>query len=205
MDSSFLGNTIRQAESKTLLKRGEPYNLDVIKLERERIDGYLKDNGFYYFNPEYLLIETDSTIGNNRVNMYVVLKPNLPKNSRELYTIKDVFIYTNFRLNQSSSDTSSKGAKLYKGYYVIDRNNLYKPYLFEQAMQFEPNDIYNRKDHNLSLNRLVNLGVFKFVKNRFERVANSPFAQLNTYYYLTPYPKNHCGPSSMVHPKAITW
>jgi outer membrane protein assembly factor BamA len=189
MDSSFLGNTIRQTEARTLLKHGEPYNLDVIKLERERIDAYLKDNGFYYFNPEYLLIETDSTIGNNRVNMYVVLKPNLPKNSRELYTIKDVFIYTNFRLNQSASDTSRKGAELYKGYYVVDRNHTYKPYLFEQAMQFKPNDIYNRKDHNLSLNRLVNLGVFKFVKNRFERVANSPFAQLNTYYYLTPYPK----------------
>ncbi len=68
---------------------------------------------------------------------------------------------------------------------------LYKPYLFEQAMQFEPNDIYNRKDHNLSLNRLINLGVFKFVKNRFERDTTTPFAQLNT---LLPHAvlKSHC-------------
>lgn len=188
MDSSFLANTIRQTEKQTLLRRGEPYNLDVIKLERERIDAYLKDNGFYYFNPEFLLIETDSTIGNNRVNMYVTLKPGIPKGSKEMYTIKDVVIYTNFRLN-ATSDTSNRGVQTYKGYSVVDRGKLYKPYLFEQAMQFDPNDIYNRRDHNLSLSRLINLGVFKFVKNRFEKVPNSPFAQLNTYYYLTPSPK----------------
>jgi len=188
MDSSFIGNTIRQTEKQTVLRRGEPYSLDVIKLERERIDAYLKDNGFYYFNPEYLMIETDSTIGNNRVNMYVILKPGLPKNAKEMYTIKDVVIYTNFRLN-AATDSSRNTGQVYKGYTVIDRGKLYKPYLFEQAMQFEPNDIYNRKDHNLSLNRLINLGVFKFVKNRFERDTTTPFAQLNTYYYLTPSPK----------------
>ena len=188
MDSSFIGNTIRQTEKACLLRRCEPYSLDVIKLERERIDAYLKDNGFYYFNPEYLMIETDSTIGNNRVNMYVVLKSGLPKNAKEMYTIKDVVIYTNFRLN-AASDSARRSGQVYKGYTVVDRAKLYKPYLFEQAMQFEPNDIYNRKDHNLSLNRLINLGVFKFVKNRFERDTTTPFAQLNTYYYLTPSPK----------------
>lgn len=188
MDSSFVANTIRQTESKTLLRRGDPFSLDIIKAERERIDVYLKDNGFYYFNPEFLMIETDSTIGNNRVNMYVILKNGIPKSASEMYTIKDVVIYTNFRLN-AESDTSKRGGTLFKGYTVVDRNKNYKPYLFETAMQFEPNDIYNRRDHNLSLTRLINMGVFKFVKNRFEKVPNSPFAQLNTYYYLTPSPK----------------
>jgi outer membrane protein assembly factor BamA len=54
-------------------------------------------------------------------------------------------------------------------------------------MQFKPNDLYSRKAHNLALNRLINLGVFKFVKNRFEV---DPFTdELNTFYYLTPLPK----------------
>ncbi|MDF2191558.1 BamA/TamA family outer membrane protein [Paraflavitalea sp. CAU 1676] len=188
LDSSFLANTIRQTEKKSLLKRGEPFNLDMIKIERERIDAYLKDNGFYYFNPEHLLIETDSTIGNHKVNMYVTLKRGIPPSAKEMYTIKDVMIYTNFRLN-AASDTTANTGTLYKGYNVVDRNKQFKPYLFETAMQFQPNDIYNRKDHNLSLSRIINMGVFKFVKNRFEKVPNSPFAQLNTYYYLTPYPK----------------
>ena len=37
-------------------------------------------------------------------------------------------------------------------------------------MQFRQNDIYNRTEHNAPLRRLINLNVFKFVKNRFEPV-----------------------------------
>jgi outer membrane protein insertion porin family len=189
LDSNFIGNTIRQTEAKSVLKRGKPYNLEIIKLERQRIDAFLKENGFYFFNPDFIIIDADTTIGNHKVNLYVQIKAKVPQQAKEMYTIKNVYIFTNFRLNQSSNDTLLKNAVLYKGYYVIDRAKAYKPYLFEQSMQFNPNDIYTRTDHNLSLNRLISLGVFKFVKNRFEVVPNSPFAQLNTYYYLTPNPK----------------
>ena len=188
MDSSFIGNSIRETQVRTLLRPGNPFNLEMIKAERNRIDAHLKENGFYYFSPEYILVEADSTVGNHKVNMFVRLKPGVPHEARQLYTIKDVFVYTNFRLNAAAADTNKKGAVLYKGYYVIDRQKRYKPKLFEQALQFEQGDVYNRTEHNISLQRLVNLGVFKFVKNRFEP-ANSPFAQLNAFYYLTPHPK----------------
>ena len=56
---------------KTLLKPGKPFDLDVIKAERTRIDGLLKEKGFYFFSPEYLLVKTDSTIGNHLVDLYV--------------------------------------------------------------------------------------------------------------------------------------
>ena len=43
----------------------------------------------------------------------------------------------------------------------------------------------------LTLSRLINLDVFKFVNNRFEDSPNSQgdTGRLNTYYYLTPLPK----------------
>jgi hypothetical protein len=53
-------------------------------------------------------------------------------------------------------------------------------------MQFYPGDVYNRTDHNLTLNRLINLDLFKFVKNRFQPLADTP--KLDVFYYLTPYP-----------------
>jgi outer membrane protein assembly factor BamA len=54
-------------------------------------------------------------------------------------------------------------------------------------MQFSQGDVYNRTDHNRTLSRLINLNLFKFVKNRFEVVPiDSP--KLDVYYYLTPLP-----------------
>lgn len=188
-DSSILTTMIDSAARHTLLKKGDPFDLGVIKSERDRIDGYLKEKGFYFFDGDYLIIRTDSTIGENQVNLYVRVKQQTPREARQVYRIRDVYIYPGFRLNSSSNDTVKANASYYKGYYVADRRKLYKPRLFEQSMQFQTGDVYNRTDHNLTLNRLVNLNVFKFVKNRFEVVPDADTPRLNTYYYLTPAPK----------------
>lgn len=186
-DSSVLQQKINETVSETILKKGEPFDLDVIKGERIRIDNYLKEHGFYYFSPDFLIVQTDTTIGNNEVNLYVKVKPSTPEKARRVYTINDVYIMPNFRLNSNASDTAKQDAVLYKGYYVVDKRKLYNPRMFEQSLQFRPGEVYNRTDHNLSINRLISLGVFKFVKNRFAEVDDS--AKLNAYYYLTPLPK----------------
>ncbi|MDB5200058.1 MAG: hypothetical protein JWO92_2021 [Chitinophagaceae bacterium] len=184
---SQLGVAIKNTASKTLIKTGVPFNLDLIKGERLRIDAALKEIGYYFFSPDYLLIDADSTIGNNMVNLYITIKSNTPLAARKPYTINEIYVYSNYTLSTAAIDTSHAYEEFYKGYYVIDKEKMFKTNLFEHVMQFRPNDLYNRKAHNLALNRLINLGVYKFVKNRFEV---DPYTdELNTFYYLTPLPK----------------
>lgn len=188
-DSTVLQNKMNESVGNTLLKSGNAFNLDVIKAERERIDAHLKEKGFYYFNPDLLIIETDSTIGNHQVNLYVKVKPAAPENSRQAYTINNVYIFPDFRLSAGKTDTLKTNAEYYKGYYVVDPKKKYKPGMFARAMQFDPGDLYNQKDQHQSISRLINLGVFKFVKNKFDPLENSDSAKLDAYYYLTPLPK----------------
>lgn len=188
-DTSVLQKTINETADKTFLKAGDPFDLAVIKGERERIDAYVKEKGFYYFDPDFIIVQVDTTIGNNKVNLFVKVKPETPVQAKEAYTINDVFIYSQFALRANEADTSKNKAEFYKGYYVVDPKKLYKPRLFEQAMQFDPGDVYNRTDHGQTISRLVNLNLFKFVKNRFEPVPGIDSAKLNAYYYLTPFPK----------------
>ncbi|MEJ7683770.1 MAG: hypothetical protein WKG06_39090 [Segetibacter sp.] len=159
----------------------------MIKGERLRIDVALKEQGFYYFNSDDLIVFVDSTNGSDLANLYVDFKPEVSSNSKQPYTINNIYIYSNYSLNTAAKDTLKSDSVLYKGYYVIDRRKTFKPLVFEQMMRFETGEFYNRTEHNQTLNRLINLGTFKFVKNRFERVADS--FKLNTYYYLTPLPK----------------
>ena len=183
-----LKRAILQTLDKTLLKAGKAFNLDVIKDERMRIDAALKETGYYYFSEDYLLVEVDSTVGNNKVNLYLKVKEETPAESRKPYTIKDVFIYPNYNLNTTTEDITENNTIRYKGFYIIDSTKAFRPKVFETAMMFETGDLYNRADHNKSLNRLSNLGVYKFVKNRFD-LADTNRKQLNAYYYLTPLPK----------------
>lgn len=191
VDSSALGRAIKDTRSKSLLKPGEPFNLDIIKLERERIDAALKEQGYYYFSPELLIINADSTIGNHKVNMHLLVKEKTPSVAKKPYIIDDVYIYPNYHLNGKRSDTNHLSKSLYDGYYIVDPGKKFKPQLFPRILRFDSGDVYNRTDHNLTLSRLISLDVFKFVNNRFETSADSQgdTGRLNTFYYLTPLPK----------------
>ncbi len=186
-DSSDIAHKVDSAFSETLLKPGAPYNLDLIKAERVRIDRGLKELGYFYFKPDYVLVVVDSSIGSNKVNMYVKLKHReIPPEAYRVYTINDIFIYANYKLHGKSEDTGKAEAVVIDNYQVIDKKKTFKPIVFSQAMVFEKDDIYSLDDQNVSISRLVNMGVFKFVKNRFDPISES---LINVYYYLTPYPK----------------
>jgi outer membrane protein insertion porin family len=190
-DSSALGKAILQTKSKTLLRPKDPFNLDVIKGERSRIDAILKERGYYYFSPDLLIVNADTTKkGDHQVNMYLMVKENTADISKKPYIIDNVFIYPTYRINTATTDTAYTSANLYMGFYIFDPRKRFKPKLFPRIMRFDSGDVYNRKDHNLTLSRLINLDVFKFVKNRFELSPNSEgdTGRLNTYYYLTPLP-----------------
>ncbi len=180
--------SIDSLKRRSLLKVGEPYDLDVIKAERERINDRLKQRGYYYFSPDYLLVEVDSTVGKSEVDLTLRVKDDAPQKALEPYRIRDIFVYPNFRINDTlkSADNVIK-EKSYKDFTIIDPEHTFKPRVFDRTLYFEKNDLYNRRSHNLSLNRLINLGVFKFVKNEF-KPADTTGNYLDTYYYLTPLP-----------------
>jgi outer membrane protein insertion porin family len=184
-DSSDLSLAIGSLQPNTLLVTGKPFDLDVIKAERTRIDAGLKEVGFYFFSPEYLLVQVDSNIGNYKVDMKVSVKENIPEKSASIYRINNVFIYSNYSLNTARQDTSMVDMELYNGHYIVDRKKTFKPKLMDESMQFRTGEVYNRTDHNQTLRRLINLNIFKFVKNRFEE-AETDSPKLNVYYYLTP-------------------
>ncbi|MBD8083934.1 translocation and assembly module lipoprotein TamL [Chryseobacterium caseinilyticum] len=192
-DSSLINREIQILKEKTLLKAGNPFDLDVIKAERQRIDDGLKDKGFYYFNPDNIIVQADSTVSkNHKVEMIVKLKDNTPKLATEQFTIDKVVVFPNYNLRDAKkglynipmSEDSLKGYE-YNDIYVVDPKKKFKPRMFDRALYFDKGDIYNRKDHNLSLNRLISLGVFKFVKNEFV-VSDSLNHKFDAYYVLTP-------------------
>ncbi|MEP6466822.1 MAG: BamA/TamA family outer membrane protein [Parafilimonas sp.] len=183
-DSSTLSkNIVKHSVGKkyTLLKPNDPYDLDAIKAERTRIDARLKEFGFYYFSPDYLIANVDSTIGRYKVDIDMRIKPETPLPARQQYFINDVYVFADFDIN---GDTSLIGAKHFDNYTIIDPDNKFNPKLFGRTLVFKPGDLYKRTAHNLSLNRLITLGVYKFVKVRFE--PGDTANQLNAFYYLTP-------------------
>ncbi|MBC7654145.1 MAG: BamA/TamA family outer membrane protein [Oligoflexus sp.] len=187
-DSSKLGKAVTTLKESSYFKPGEPYDLDKIKAERTRIGAKLKEEGFFYFGPDYLIAQVDSTVGKHQVDIILKIKNETPNQAKKIFSIGNIYVYPDYSLGNDSIQKSIDSIQVYKDLIVIDPKKKFKPAIFDRALQFKKGDIYNRTNHNLSLNRLVNVGTFKFVKNEF-RPSNSLKNTLDAYYYLTPLPK----------------
>jgi outer membrane protein insertion porin family len=183
-DSSDLLKTLELSNKHTLLATGDPYSLNNIQTERTRLDLEIKTKGYYFFNPDYIMAYADSTIGNHQVNLFLNVKKTMPENARHAYTINRITLFPNYTF---APDTSKTGLTNFDGLLIRDTVHKFKPELFKLMVTYRPGAIYSSKDQNTTLNRLINLGTFGFVKNRFEVVKDSPgLYLLNAYYYLTP-------------------
>jgi len=192
-DSSLINKEIQTFTNKTFLKSGNPFDLDVIKSERDRIDNGLKERGFYYFSADNIIVQADSTVSKgHKVELNVKLKEDTPELATEQFSINNVIVFPTYNIQDvkkgkysvpMNPDSLAKYA--YDDIYVIDPQHKFKPKIFDRALYFKKGDLYNRSNHNLTLNRLISLGVFKFVKNEFV-VSDSLNHKFDAYYLLTP-------------------
>lgn len=183
-----LSKSIAKLADNSFLKKGDAYDLDVIKNERERIDANLKNEGFFFFNAEYLLITVDSTVGQHQVDMHVVIKNATPFDAEKPFKINNITVYADYKINGDTGKLKNV-TNYFDGYAIVDPQKKFQPKIFSRTLIFKKGDTYNRENHNLALNRLVTMGVFKFVKARFEKSDTIAGDYLNLFYYLTPTEK----------------
>ncbi|HLX65645.1 MAG TPA: BamA/TamA family outer membrane protein, partial [Puia sp.] len=187
-DSDLISNRIDTLQRSSLLKSGDFYDFETIKAERVRIDSRLKERGFFYFNPDYLIVDLDSGVGNNQVDMFMRLKDEMPDPVRKVYRIDSITAYVN---SGGPADTNRRlEVTTPEGYRVIDPARFLRPSVFSTTLLIKRDSLYRETEYNSSLSRLVSLGVFQFVKARFNPASSADSnSRLNLYYYVTPAQK----------------
>ena len=187
-DSSGITAVIKASAEKTLLKKGEFLNLETIRAETERIDLYLKENGYFFFEPGNLLVKIDS-LHAGKADLYVTIKEGTNKNTLKPWKLGEVLVYSNYVLESDSLIQKQQGNK-YKGFWLIDRDKQYKPSVFDKVVLMQEDSLYKRYRHSLTIERLMNLNTFKFVRIAFTPQKDTAHPVLNTKIFLTPTVKN---------------
>ncbi|RRA99052.1 translocation and assembly module lipoprotein TamL [Larkinella rosea] len=191
MDSTSLRKSMVEVKKRTLLRKDNPYRFDVIKLERERITQALQRQGFFYFQPDYIAVLADTAQGKHRTRLYLAIKPETPAAALLPYSIRDIYVYPNYSLSSNSTrtDTAQNRAVEFGKLKIVDPAGTYNPKLFRDIIALQPGKRYNSRAQDQTLSRFINVGSFKFVRNRFEPDEVGDSAVLDVHYYLTPYPK----------------
>lgn len=185
-----LSNTILKEKKKSLIKPGEDYNLATLEMERMRIDALLKDNGYFYFDPDYLLFKADTSNVNHTITLKMTLKDSIPDNAVTVYRINHVFIDQNYLLNTENEDVKKETIFFQNVEFVKEESEKWiKPKELLRSVYLRKNEIFSRKNHNITLNRLISLDNFKFVRVKFTNSDTTSCDYLDVAIYMTPMPK----------------
>lgn len=163
-----LSHTILTEKKKSFIKPGEDYNLDILKNERIRIDALLKNNGYFYFNPDYLLFKADTSAVNHTISFKLTLKDSIPKNALTVYRINKVFIDQDYSLNEEVPDRTKDTIRYRNNVFIGKESEMnIRPRVILRSVYLKKNEIYSRQNHTITLNRLMSMGNFKFVRVKF--------------------------------------
>jgi len=184
-DSSKLSKAIAATSELTLLKRGTPFSIERVKAERERIGLDLRNKGYFYFTPDFLALAAD-TNHKNHVYTSIVVKPDIPAEAKNTYSINNFIVYSNY-----SSDRDSVLHEIpfrqEAGFKHVDTLPRFKPVLFRQNILMKEGDLYSYNSQRTTVQRMVNLNNFKFINTTFTPVDSVKTPALDVELFLTPY------------------
>jgi len=185
-----LSQAIQTAKKKSFIKPGENYNLDMLKNERERINADLKNNGYFYFNPDYLLFKADTSEANHSVKLKLMLKDSVPQNALTIYRIHKVFIDPAYSLNEETANVKKDTLAIQNTVFLLNKAEKgISPKEILRSVYLKKNDIFSRKNHAITLNRLMSLNNFKFVRVKFSDSDTAATGYLDVTILMTPMPK----------------
>ncbi|MEM7108375.1 MAG: BamA/TamA family outer membrane protein [Bacteroidota bacterium] len=175
-------------EKESLLQSGLRYRLEDLKAEQERIEVYLENRGFYYFDDSYLVHLADSAIGDHQIDLTLSLSKNTPRRARHQFTLDSVLINPDYSIaSETTANTiNPTGRKNYEGYTFLNNDNYLRPDILAKTVVFKPGDRYSQQAESRTRERLMALGTYKYVDLKFQQ---SDSAKLKTQILLTPLPK----------------
>jgi outer membrane protein assembly factor BamA len=170
-----------------LIRRGNPYDVDVLQAEITRIERYVKNHGFYAFSADDVSFSVDSTVGNRQVNIFYDVKEftrtdnynRITHTPHSVYSLRNIYIYPDFVprdvLEAGDAYLNNLDTIMYKGYYFItnQKKTQLKYDLIVQSLYLKPGSTYSITSTEQTQSHLLSLKAYRLVNIYFNEVREN--------------------------------
>lgn len=174
-----------RVSGERLIRKGDNFNVVRLQEERERIADMLRDNGYYYFRPEYMVYQADTTITPGKVSLRVVRKEGMPRNALIPWKLGKIDFYLHGYRNERPTDSIR-----YKDLTIHYEGKLrVRPSALYNRLYFHPGDRYSQTQQERSQTALARLGIFRYSEFQYAphdtmRRQDTLDLRINTVYDL---------------------
>jgi len=192
-DSTPVDTMIRRSLRRTLIKPGDRYDLEALKSERQRINMYMRDRGYYNFQEDFVLFKVDTNQYDAlKFDLFVSIKKGVPIDGIVPYRVETIEVFPNYnvtRENPQEADTSK-----YEGISFIEHGQFMKYNFLTDYILLTPGIRYDTRLQTLSSSRLSSMGNYRHVNIRYKVIPSDTLSAdgqkaLAASIYLTPHKK----------------
>ncbi len=159
-DSTHLHHLIDSlAMRNRYLQKGNRYATDSLSAARIRITNEVRNEGYYFFRPEYIEYLADSTIHPGAIALKLQIPSNVPKDAlRRYYTGKiTTYVYRNNGGGVPDTFMTQKGAVI-----QMTPSHLRKS-LIPSSITFRPGKVFRVSQMERTQSNLARLGIFNAI------------------------------------------
>jgi outer membrane protein assembly factor BamA len=189
INDSLLLSYINSISQDSYLKVGENFNTDKMDFERSRLTKYLLDNGFHFFNKEFIYFRIDSTLGSRQVNVVLgiqnykikdVMTDSIVEVKHRQYEIKEVIVVVDYDAKDDvDSITQGYQKETFEEIDFFHKKKLrYHLKMLHDAVLIKEGELYNKTIIEATYRKFSGLGIFKSVSVQFDTLNDGLQARI---------------------------
>ncbi|MBK9633596.1 MAG: BamA/TamA family outer membrane protein [Bacteroidetes bacterium] len=166
-NDSSLNYLIEATEANSIIKTGDKYDSDNVKKERDRVTGILREEGYFTFNRNYLYFQIDTSIGNQKVDVNLLVNNLEDSTFHKKYTV-GIVQFNIDKKGTKKDDLSKIDTTILRKVKILLTSNDIKPDLLARYIYFTPDSLFHESNYSKTVTRLSSLGIFKYVDIEYE-------------------------------------
>ncbi len=157
---------IQATMGQSLLRQGKPFSVQNLDAERRRLQKEFRNNGYFYYRPEYISFRADTIMKPQKVQIQVRPLPETPAQAEHPYYIGNtrinIYKYNRFQLTDSIT---------FRGQTYAYSNTERKPPLRLRALLpnlfLRKGDLYQQSNQDATQQKLADMDIFSSVRVNF--------------------------------------
>ncbi len=184
-DTTPVGRLINENSKKTEIDTTKYYSKLALDQERLRLTQIAGRKGYIDFQENYLFYLVDTTQERLKADIHLKIVNPSDNALHQPYYIGETFVYPAYLLDDSLTlenlDTIRR-----PNLTTIQPLEVVKPKTLDRAIAQRKGNLVNRDLQDVSVSHLLDLGLFKFVRLKYEKRDSGDQKLLDRYFYLTP-------------------
>jgi outer membrane protein assembly factor BamA len=182
----ILADTVR-----SLIQKGEILDKSVLQEERQRIETFMKNNGYYRFSKEYIYYEARVIPSTLNIDLTMIIKdfvegeqdPKTKLRPHRRYRLNHIYVNPDYSpLDMTGPAPSGFDTTFYEGIrFLHQAHPKIKFNVITDKNRLQEGNYYNLNDVDNTYRNLSSLGLFRFVNINFKDADTIPVYGIDRY------------------------